>query len=168
MVWRLAWIDRVGSGHSGAGCAKVSTVFTRFKAMLAAALLVSAFCSFPLFAADGPAIPPGQEDLLLEMLGKGKTLPGGCTLDNGQVDYTVVEATYKCRLGEVVVELAHFSEAGDTDLQTEQFAIAILEGSAPASLRESLSAMILAREGDFDWVDPAGDQDDSGAEDFEQ
>ncbi len=105
--------------------------------------------------ADSPRIPPGQEDLLLEMLGKKTSLPGSCKLEDGRVEYTVVEATYACSLGEVIVELAHASEATDTDVQTEHFAIAVLDGSAPNELIDTLAARVQQREASFVWEFPA-------------
>lgn len=102
-----------------------------------------------------PAIPPGQETLLLEMLGKGAALPDGCKLAEGKVEYTVVEAKYQCRSGSVVLEIAHSSEAFDSDTQTGRFAISVMEGSPLPDLVDELSARIVKREADFEWVIPA-------------
>lgn len=104
-----------------------------------------------------PAIPPGQESLLQEMLGKGADLPGNCKLADGHVEYTVIEATYECGNGAVVIELAHSSWAVASDVQTRYFALGVTKGSAPASLVDTLAALILDREGDFEWAQDADD-----------
>ncbi len=106
-------------------------------------------------APDAPGIPPGQEDLLLGMLGKGAALPGGCSVTDVGVVYTVIEAHYSCSHGEVVLELTHVSEAIDTDTQTADFAIAVLEGSPPPSLVDVVSLRVQEREDSFQWVMPA-------------
>ncbi len=108
-------------------------------------------------APDAPGIPPGQEELLLEMLGKGAALPGGCEVKDVGIVYTVIEAHYACRHGEVVLELTHSSEAYDTDTQTADFAIAVLDGSPPPTLVDVLSLRVQEREGAFEWVIPGQD-----------
>jgi hypothetical protein len=113
---------------------------------------------------SAPAIPPGQEDLLLEMLGKGAKLPDGCKLAAGEVDHTVIEATYDCPLGEVVLELAHPSEGQPTDQETEQFVFTVLNGSPPESLTDAVGALIRSREGEFEWKWPAEEPAEQGEE----
>jgi len=120
--------------------------------MLIAAVPFTAFAQDVTDAVESPAIPPGQEDLLLDMLGKGASLPGGCQIRDGRVQHTVVEVSYACKLGEVVVELAHSSAALESEVQTRQFALSVLEGSAPTSLIDVLSTRILEREDSFEWV----------------
>ncbi len=107
---------------------------------------------------DAPGIPPGQEELLWDMLGKDAKLPGGCKVGDVGVVYTVVEAKYSCDLGEVVIELTHSTEAYDEDTQTRDFALAVLEGSAPESLIDVLSSRIHEREDEFEWLMPSGDE----------
>jgi hypothetical protein len=123
-------------------------------AWIAGASLVAIAADEPV-AADPPGIPPGQEDLLLDMLGKGVSLPGGCKVGDGRVLHTVVEMSYSCSRGDVVVELAHSSQALESEVQTRHFALSVLDGSAPASLIDVLSARILEREDEFEWVMPA-------------
>lgn len=136
--------------------------FERHPGGTRAVAVLIAFLLAPVYAAeedgalvDGPSIPPGQEELLLKMLGKGTALPDGCRLTDGRVEYTVVEATYKCRAGEVVLELAHPSEAFRDDVQTEQFTFAVIDGSAPESLTDAVGALIRSGENDFEWTWPA-------------
>src|ERR1700688_3359491 len=72
-----------------------------------------------------PAIPPGQEELVAAMLGRGETLPGGCALAGGGPDHTLIKAVYACPSGDVVFELDHPSTAADTATQTANFAITL-------------------------------------------
>jgi len=130
--------------------------------MLLAAVPITAVGQDDPGAAESPAIPPGQEDLLLDMLGKGASLPGGCQIRDGRVRHTVVEVSYTCGLGDVVVELAHSSETLESEVQTRQFALSVLEGSAPTSLIDVLSSRILEREDGFEWViAPEADGDEA-------
>jgi hypothetical protein len=103
---------------------------------------------------EEPAIPPGQEELLSAMLGKGTPLPGGCTLSAGNVEHTLVKATYTCPGGEVVVELAHPSTAAQPAVSTERFAITVLSGVPPTELTDALAGLIRTREGAFVWMVP--------------
>lgn len=106
-------------------------------------------------ADEGPVIPPGQEELLLAMLGRGAGLPDGCTLADGRIEQRTVDASYTCPLGEVVVQLVHPSVAPAPAARTERFAIAIDSGSPPPSLTDALAARIRTREGEFTWLWPA-------------
>src|SRR5438105_71718 len=76
-----------------------------------AALLCALLCAPALAAANEasgtPVIPPGQEELLATMLGKGAVLPDECKLADAEVDHTTIKAKYTCPGGEVVFELAH-------------------------------------------------------------
>ena len=132
---------------------------------LLATLLVAGFSAAvvaeDLPAVESPAIPPGQEELLLDMLGKGATLPDGCVLTDGRIEYTVIEASYKCSSGDVILEIAHVSQVLKNDTETGQFTIAVLEGSPVQSLVDEVSARIVKREAEFEWVPPSSD---SGAD----
>jgi hypothetical protein len=101
-----------------------------------------------------PAIPPGQEKLLLEMLGDDAWLPEGCKLADGQVKYTVVQVTYRCPFGETVLEFAHVGEVASPDAQTDQFAITVKKGSAPVNLADVVADYIRSQEDDFEWTWP--------------
>ena len=104
---------------------------------------------------DGPVIPPGQEELLLAMLGRGTALPDGCALADGRIEHTAVKATYTCPLGDVILVLSHPSVAPATATQTERFALTVDSGSPPISLTDALAARLRAREGEFTWLWPA-------------
>jgi hypothetical protein len=151
----------------------VRTVAARYIGIAARVILLSALLAAPAFAADeppgfsNPMIPPGQEDLLAEMLGRGATL-AGCTLTSAGVDHTIVKATYACPEGEAVFELAHPGTAQRSAIQTAQFAITLQSGSPPHSLADALVSSIRTREDAFEWEWlPENDPDavDDAAED---
>lgn len=96
-------------------------------------------------------IPEGNEDLLAAMLGRGEQLPGECAFTGGQVDRTVVHATYRCAGGDVQVELSH--PVGAT-----HFLVAVVGGTAPAGFVAALEASVRAREVGFRWT-PSGVDD---------
>jgi hypothetical protein len=96
-------------------------------------------------------VPEGRDELLGEMLGKGATLPDGCKLNEGRVEYTTVKATYGCPTGEVVYELSHPSRAGGGAARTDRFALTLQSGSPPAGLEPALIALIRSREAAFEW-----------------
>lgn len=136
---------------------------------VAAAVLAAALFLTPAFATDGgrdfeePVVPPGQEELLSAMLGRGSALPNGCKFAGGGADGPVIRATYTCSTGEVIVAVVHASNGAESATQTEHFAIAVESGSAPSELTDTLASLIHSREGDFEWVwlsgDPVGDED---------
>ena len=121
------------------------------------------FCN-PTFGDDevadaGPAIPPGQENLLLEMLGPGAPLPG-CELADGQVNYTVVALTFDCAGGAVEYELAHRSKATRAATPTNLFAITLVSGTPPRGFPDALVSLIRSRENEFEFVWPGEDDAD--------
>ena len=137
---------------------------------LASATLVCAILFSPALAAEpppvspDPMIPPGQEELLADMLGRGAT-PAGCTLTGAAIEYSIIKATYACSGGEAVFELRHPSSAAASAIQTAQFAITLLSGSPPHSLADALVSLIRAREDAFEWEWLTGDDDDAADDD---
>jgi hypothetical protein len=113
---------------------------------------VSAAAAEPSPVLDDPVIPAGHEQLLAAMLGKGVQLPGGCTLVSGEIEYSIVVATYSCPWGEVVLELGHSSNATPTSILTEKFALTLQSGSAPEAFGEALAQLIRSREAAFQWA----------------
>jgi len=112
----------------------------------------------PALEAPGDAvIPPGQEDLLAGMLGRGGTLPAGCALEAAEADHALVKATYTCPTGPVVFELQHPSKAPEGAARTERFAITLVSGSPPSELQNAVQSLIRSRETDFKWkfLEPA-------------
>lgn len=106
-------------------------------------------------------IPPGQEELLGEMLGRGETL-AGCQLDNGKVDHALVKVVYSCPSGEVELELVHPSVAPEGATKTERFAIMLQRGTAPEGLIPALASRIRSKESTFEWK-LVGGESGSGA-----
>jgi hypothetical protein len=102
-------------------------------------------------AGEQVVIPPGKEDLLADMLGRGATLPGECRFDGGKADGPSIQSTYACPGGVVIVELLHPSNAPADATRTEQFAIVVRSGSPPAGLVDGLAATVRARESGFQW-----------------
>jgi hypothetical protein len=105
---------------------------------------------------DLPVIPPGDEELLAQMLGRGETLAGQCVLTAGDMSPNAVKATYKCHDGDVVFELRHASTVPYGATHTRQFGLVVLSGSPPPGLEKDLEARIRAREGTFQWKWVAG------------
>ena len=102
-----------------------------------------------------PAIPPGHEQMLIDMLGVGGALPGDCELANGVADFTTVKVTYTCPAGDVVIQLAHPGKATASSIKTERFALSVYSGKAPERLTETVAEFVRAKEGSFTWTTPA-------------
>ncbi len=96
-------------------------------------------------------VPPGQEDLLVVMLGKGVELPGPCKLSAAEAKQFFIRAQYACPSGEVVAELYHPDDAPTGATKTSQFAIVIPSGSPPPEFRDALVERVKAQEGPFQW-----------------
>lgn len=115
--------------------------------------------AFPLVVtavlAQGEApsfIPPGQEPLLSEMLGKGVELPGACAWAGATVEETRVVSWYTCAGTRVELELRHVSEATGSVAQTSKFAIrARANPPLPPGLADAIGARVRAREAAFVW-----------------
>jgi hypothetical protein len=118
--------------------------------------------SAPLALSEA-AIPPGQEALLADMLGKGASLPGGCAWTGASIDRTRVAATYGCSAGKASLELVHPSRAqGAGGARTAKFAVIPKDGPPPAELVEAVAARIREREAGFRWAEvqpPPSDAD---------
>jgi len=120
------------------------------------ACLLAPVCAPQCIAAevDEPAIPPGQDELLADMLGRGVPL-SECEMIGGEANYTTITATYMCREGEVIVELAH-RDAGDrSSTPTDRFAITLQNGSPPHGFVDALVSRVRSREAAFEWKWPA-------------
>lgn len=96
-------------------------------------------------------IPPGQEEALANMLGRGAQLPGDCAFASGQVERTSVIATYRCAAGEVVIDLRHPSHAPAAAPRTERFALVARGAPAPEGLRDALLQRIREQESGVEW-----------------
>ena len=138
-----------------------------------AALLCGLLGSCVVAADDGaqpaldPAIPPGEEEVIANMLGRGVPIYG-CTFTGGNVEYTIIKATYDCPGGQVALQLDHPRNATTTSTPTGQFAITVLSGSPPQDFGNALLALVRSREGNFQWGwqesgGPTDDNPDGGA-----
>ncbi len=131
------------------------------------ALGFAALLAVPTFAeGEGGGdwvIPPGREQILGKILGVGEELPGSCKLTKGDIQYSVVNATYFCDGTEVVLELAHPSQAqSDAAATTELFAISSKGGEVPPGLLSALESRVQANQDQFAWEQ--GVQQEASAE----
>src|SRR5512134_233107 len=106
-----------------------------------------------VMADAGRAIPPGQEELLSQMLGRGETLPGNCRFAGGGIEGAIVVAKYTCETGTITVELRDAADAPASALRTQQFAIVVRSGPAPPELTEALATLVRDREASLEWKD---------------
>lgn len=105
-------------------------------------------------APEGAVVPPGKEELLADMLGRGAALPGRCTFASGSIEHAVVRGRYDCPAGGVVLELRHPDTAPADVPRTGKFAIVLLSGAPPAGLVEALQSRLRTGEGAFEWLVP--------------
>jgi hypothetical protein len=108
-------------------------------------------------AANELVVPPGQDDLLAAMLGRGISLPDGCAFAGGQADGAVIRAAYACPTGAVVFELVHPTSQAASNVQTASFALTLQSGSPSDALVVALMSLIHSREGSFQWI-PLADE----------
>ena len=110
----------------------------------------------PPIAEDLPAgsrqavVPPGQEDLLVDMLGKGAELPGPCKLSGAEAKLTMIRAEYACPSGAIAAEFYHPDDAPAGATKTSQFAI-VIPAAAPSGFGDALVERVRAREAPFQW-----------------
>jgi hypothetical protein len=95
-------------------------------------------------------IPPGQEDMLVDMLGKGAELPGPCKLSGAEAKQTMIRAEYACPSGAIAAEFYHPDDAPAGATKTSQFAI-VVPAAAPSGFGEALVERVRAREAPFQW-----------------
>lgn len=105
---------------------------------------------------EGYVIPPGQEPLVLEMLGAKEALPGGCSLRSASIDRSIITARYACDGGvEQALELRHASQPEGALATTASFAIAGKAGAQSQDLINAIAPRVRAREGRFYWLGQA-------------
>ena len=101
---------------------------------------------------SGHVVPPGQEELIADMLGRGTQLPGDCRWTGGDAAGPRIRATYACGGSEVVLELQHLEDTPGGAARTDQFAVVVTGGSPPPGLVDALVARIRQRESGFHWL----------------
>lgn len=101
-------------------------------------------------AEGGYVIPAGQEELVLDMLGRGEMLPGDCKLMSASIDKNMIVAPYECGGLPATVRLEHPS-AGTEGPRTEAFVLS-LEGNSVPGLLEAIEAAVRRHEGGFRWL----------------
>lgn len=122
-------------------------------ACIAGHLVAAIAAAAPARAGDAAmVVPPGREEFLATMLGRGEALPGGCSFAGGGIEPAVVRAVYHCPGGEVVVELRHPDVAADAPMRTDRFAITVRPAGAPAELVDGIAARVRASEAQFAWA----------------
>jgi hypothetical protein len=99
-----------------------------------------------------PLIRAGQEDVIAQMLARGERLPGSCQLADGQIDQTLVRATYSCAEGRIDLQLVHPSRAPANALLTRDFAVVLVDGSPPPGLFDAIAAHVRRYEPAFQWL----------------
>lgn len=119
-------------------------------ALLAAALLASG-CR-PGTRGE-VAIPPGQEELAAEMLGRGAAPLAGCEFGSGSIERATVHGHYRCPGGEVAIELRHPAAAPNAAARTGKFAVVVVRGAPPAEFASAIAERIRAREAGFAWTE---------------
>jgi hypothetical protein len=124
--------------------------------MIRLVLALIVLLSAPAVARAEAVITPGQDEVIAEMLGRGRVLGGDCTLSSASIDKTYIVANYACSAGDFKIELRALDDA-KSDLGTSKFAI--VAGSAPDALRNDLRDSVLANEGRFQWFTPANGSD---------
>jgi hypothetical protein len=112
----------------------------------------------PARAGTAHAIPPGQDRLVAEMLGRDQAV-GPCRLVVVDMSPATIEASYGCRgdggLVDVVLEYPS-SEQGAAFI-TREFAVRA-RGAPPPELLDALHRRIAEREGEWRWADVGVDR----------
>jgi hypothetical protein len=106
-------------------------------------------------------IPPGQEPLVLAMVGGKDTLPGGCRLEGVNIDRTIITARYLCEgAAETALVLRHTAEGEGALIKTAAFAILRKEGAPPEGLVSAVAERVRAGEQGFYWLGPGSNRRD--------
>jgi hypothetical protein len=111
----------------------------------------------PAMAEAAHAVPPGQEELVAEMLGRGQPM-GGCRLTQVDMKPASVEGAYQCQddAGTVGIVLEYPSSGKRAAFTTHEFAVSTRD-EPPAELLEGLRRRIIEREADWRWADVGDD-----------
>jgi hypothetical protein len=118
-------------------------------------LLVALIAFLGLLARPSAAtrwvIPPGQETLVLRML--GGDLPAGCKLLGASIETTQINARYACAAGEGRIFVRHPGDAPPAAVRAKQLALVVPEGSPlPVELTIALGERLRAEEAGWRWI----------------
>jgi hypothetical protein len=103
--------------------------------------------------ADDHVVPPGQEDLVGEMLGRGEPI-GGCRLVEVEMPPTAIQGTYACDgAGAPVVVFLRYPSPDDRGVFTTTKFVVSTRGEAPPELLEQLRRNIAQYEGEWRWAE---------------
>lgn len=130
---------------------RVSRRSARFAAGSVAATLA-------LIAATASAqhvIEPGQEPLVLAMLGGDDPLPGGCRFDGASIEPTLIRARYACSSGNVTLLLKHLDGAPSDAIRTRMFALVAPDEPAAKAIAPLVADRVRRREDPWRWRVPA-------------
>lgn len=107
------------------------------------------------------AIPPGQEDLLADMLGRGVPLPGPCRWDGASVESVRIRARYVCDRSASREELilVHPTVAPPDAVRTARFALIDPRHALPAAVITEIASRVRAREARWMWSLPESASD---------
>jgi hypothetical protein len=129
-------------------------------ALAAMAVLLGGAVVIPPTAAraQGYVIPPGQEALAGELVGRGAALPDGCVWERAAIDEGILTAHYRCGPPErvVTVVLRHRDAAGPPGTATRRFVVAAGAGAPSSALLEAVAARVRAGEEGWRWVQVTG------------
>lgn len=97
------------------------------------------------------AIPTGQEELVLEMLGRDVDLPDGCTVQGASIEVSTIIANYACTNGPARILLEH-PDVGKQELgRTTAFSLVAGEPAPSRALVDAVGANVRTHEGRFQW-----------------
>ncbi|MBI5477763.1 MAG: hypothetical protein HY906_02840 [Deltaproteobacteria bacterium] len=104
--------------------------------------------------AQSYVIPPGQEALLAEMLGREAALPDGCRWARASIDLSVATSHYLCGSPARAVSLIlrHQQAPVAAGVATRHFVIGRGEGSPPDALLAAVAERVRANEGRWRWA----------------
>jgi hypothetical protein len=96
-------------------------------------------------------VPPGQEELLAQMLGLGATLPEQCRFTDGDANGPIIHGDYTCGAEQVTLELHYPADAPASAPRTAKFALVVKSGTPPRELTDAVLSLVRSHEGAFEW-----------------
>lgn len=124
----------------------------RRRILLSSAAAALLFFSDDVIAssAGSHVIPGGQEERVLDMLGRGAVLPSACKLASASIDRSVIFASYECGDKPVTLQLEHPSSRAEGP-RTTQFAL-VESGARAPGLLAAVETTVRQHEPGFHWL----------------